>query len=235
MTKLDTKKEALEYLTSLIQMDTPFAFTKFGDTELFCISKQQGTGGEHAYSPEAAEDLMKAYRVLREHAYLGDWKWNAQAEKLALENRYGPIANPVFYDAILFHENWWLTETLRSFYDAIRNSRRKKIYIANKKLAKAQHFLGLDYFTEVPERDAYTCKDAVLKQLKFLLSVEKGPVMVLTSCSILAKVIAAFVVEFRPNAIVIDLGSALDPLFIGNTRAQESNNSNLAKQFFNIE
>lgn len=232
---MDTKHQVLQAFTDFIKNDTPFSFTKFGDTELFCISKKEGSGGEHFYSKEAAEDLIKAYSFLHDKAYLGDWKFNAQEEKKELERQCGLIFNPVFYDALLFHENAWLTPELKLFYNAIRESKRTKIYISNQKLRKAQFFLGLQYHINLPERNAYVVKEQVIKHLSAILDNTLDlKVMILTSCSILAKIINHYVTQRDPDAIVIDLGSAIDPLFIGNTRAIDPTNSDRAREFFNI-
>ncbi len=110
-----------------------------------------------------------------------------------------------------------LSKDVHQFYKALAEDDRRKVYVATPPLAAGADFMRADFIT-FPEgqeaQDDLDLHDQISEQI-----IREGYEIVILSAAHAEKFIAAQVVPSCPFVTVIDIGSALDPMFVGPTRS----------------
>jgi hypothetical protein len=230
--------ESAVILTNKLKAREPFVFTKFGDGDLYWMSGNPVpiAGGE-SYRPGIDAELRQAARTLAglPHVYFGDQLTCGsgpylKTEQDALRYRHTPGANYRYddipdsrwlhFECLLIHR---LSPELLEFYRVLK-ARERKLFIGGTHLLDAAKWLGCDpqgWILPVHPSNAH-CQ-ALTGLIEFLLygtTVESWDV-VLLSAGRASKMIAAALASKFPDRTIIELGSALDPLFVGRTRSEQ--------------
>lgn len=214
--------------TEYIKEGKNFAFTKFGDSELFCMQGREGKNGdEHPFSLDLGFALTVAYREIVEapESYLAEWTGEGKEE---FEAR--PEIKPTFidYETLLPTKRNRDLEGLREFYNAVKESKRKKIYIAPARSQPVIDLLGIDEFIEVPLYNCWSNYEITHHLLGEAIRKEENPI-VLFSCTMLANVLIG---DYYDGSITcLDCGSAFDP-YCGIQNREGQMTPLEAKQFF---
>jgi hypothetical protein len=99
-----------------------------------------------------------------------------------------------------------------SFYETIKFSNRKKVFVGPKMLSEVKEFLNIDEMVEIPETNAFS--------YEFNIEPEDNTIY-LFCAGMPTKVWISKLLKKNQNITCIDLGSALDPIFIGTTRTHQ--------------
>ena len=201
-----------QQLTEYIQTNTPCLFIKYGDGELFAAKYLDGGNCDGTpYTKNLGDKLREAFVYIykQPNVMLGAWHdssavefWNGLVE--------GAPVNWVHYHTVLI-DSLDSTDKLLLF-KAIKESSRKKIYIANPLLKKALPLLNIDTHVEVDYSNWFdTNYDAVFSSIKSAVENDSNTI-ILTSAGMGAKYLITDLHKLYPNAIYIDIGSGLDTI-----------------------
>jgi hypothetical protein len=212
-------------MTEMLMRKEPFCFVKFGDGELECISGStwRNCDGQQ-YSPELKSALIEAYGFIYDlpNAIMTLWcpdrLRQKASESLNLNGRY--FAD---IDTLLLHDE---TERLAGFYAALIRDGRKKVFVGPRQMHRATALLGCARHIEVPRPNAFSAYQRVLDEI-----LAEAAEVYLFCAGLASKVWIADLLKANPAATCIDLGSALDPLYFGRTRASQISTEQ-AKEFF---
>ena len=144
-----------------------FQFIKFGDGEFLCMMGSIGHNCDlHPYSRDLGEKLSQAYQYLAplESAYIAEWredKFEGFTRELNSKLPCSPQYVP--YEALLSNN---LDSELYHLYKGVKDSRRKKIFIGNKRMRGIIRLLDIDNFIEIPEINCFAKYDSILNALK---------------------------------------------------------------------
>jgi hypothetical protein len=215
----------IEGLTSELRKRVPFTFVKFGDGELFCMSGRCGQNCDHhPYSRELGDALISAFQYVVHHpqVYIGRWH---QRELLApFERRCGVTPRYVSYGLLLLTT---LAPKLLEFYTALAEDRRRKVLVGPARLSGAQQMLRCSSLVEVPLVNAF----GKYREIRRVLEEESSGEIFLFCAGMTSKVWISDLLRKRKTITCLDLGSALDPLFVGQTRSHQLSQKE-ARQFF---
>jgi hypothetical protein len=210
-----------------------FSFTKFGDGEAICMSMNFKEGDSNcdyqSYSIELGKKLIEAYLffTLKENVFIGEWNFGDIYENM-LKDIFGSNnlkLQYVPYSTMLNVEGGRLDE-LKSLYETIGNSNKRKVYICPKKLNDAKSLLKCDVLN-IPEREAFSQYEQIVNYL-----INSDYEIFLYSAGLLSKVLISDIMQKNPNTTHIDIGSGLDNLFIGETRSSQVEYNELNKFYF---
>jgi hypothetical protein len=193
----------------------PFSFIKIGDDCVFCVQGQKGANAEnHPYSPELAHHMREAYEYcIRRPQDIHVAEWNNS--KLW------------YFDALLMHEDRFLTDDLKNFYRILKNDSRPKYYFARDRMREASKVFNME-FIEVPYPNSYSHIAEVMEKVK---EIARPDIIILFSCGMLSKIMVYECHKICPEMTVLDMGSAFDPLFVGDTRSNEPGQHLKVKEF----
>ena len=212
--RLFYEDSTLKIFTDKIKKGENFVFTKLGDGELLCLSGAVGNNCDaHPYSKDLADKLVDAFRRFsnRENVYIGEQRDFFSKEKEAFVKEYGLRFNWVDCN-ILLNRKGSCTPELHDFYKAIKESTRKKVFVGPKRLSGVASMLNADHIT-VPEINAFSEYYSILEAFK-----EMSGCIYLFSAGMMSKPLIEIL---SSENICIDLGSAFDPLFVGETRTNQ--------------
>ncbi len=171
------------------------------------------------YTPELSIALVEAFQFLshRRQTMLTCWCPEYLRSKIKqivdLDNR--AYAD---HDALLLHNR---TQKLAGFYRTLIRDDRKKILVAPSTLHRAIYLLKCDQHIEVPRPNAFSVYKEILKSL--LESATEKCIFLFCAGPAAKPWIAELLqtndlLQTGKEITCLDLGSALDPLYIGNTR-----------------
>jgi len=182
-----------------------------------------------SYSIELGKKLIEAYLffTLKENVFIGEWNFGDIYEDILknildtnnLKLQYAP------YSTMLNVEGGRLDE-LKSLYETIGNSNKRKVYICPEKLNGANTLLKCDILN-VPEHEAFSQYENIVNYL-----LDSDYEIFLYSAGLLSKVLISDIMQKNPNTTHIDIGSGLDNLFIGETRSSQVEYNELNKFYF---
>jgi len=201
----------LHQLKEKIERNENFSFVKMGDGEIMAMFGVKGENCDgQKYSLELKEALKNAYKRISKvkNAVITKWKLGMENERKILENELG-IECEADHNLLLnrvgelsvYHYNFWR---------AIKNSKRKKIFVGPIKLKGVLNFLDIDDFIEIPETNAFDFKPKIETE---------DNAIVLFSAGLASKVWIGEIIS--ENITCLDCGSAFDPLFVGQTRTNQ--------------
>ena len=209
------REQTIKTFTEKLKNQEPFSFIKIGDDCVFCIKGQEGSNAEgHPYSKELGSHMTEAYNYMIEQPGVFVAEWN----------------NPklTYFDALLLHEDEYLTEDLKEFYRLLKDEPRPKYYFARERMREAATVFNMN-FVEVPYPDSYSHIDEVMAKVK---EIAKDDIIILFSCGMLAKIMTYECHKINPKMTVLDMGSAFDPLFVGSTRSHDPDQHLRVKEFY---
>jgi hypothetical protein len=217
--ELPIAADVVRQFTALMLEGHPFSFAKFGDGELSFIGKVPvpNVDGQR-YSPELAAALHDAFTFLCEHprGYIAKWEGPYAEVRDLLVSVWQYRPTYAHYNTLLLRAGA-LTPELLAFYCAVRDDRRKKVFVGPAKLEGVAELLRTNARIVVPPQNAYDEVDRVEREL--LNHARSGPIVALFSAGITSKTLIHLVLQHFPETTCLDLGSAFDPAFVGQTRS----------------
>lgn len=228
--------ESAVILTNKLKAHEPFVFTKFGDGDLYWMSETPVpiAGGE-TYRPGIAAELRQAARTLARlpHVYFGDqmtcgsgpylqgeqyWyiKW-AQGEPLPIKD-----SRWLHFECLLIHR---LSPELLEFYRVLKERSSHTVFCGGSHLRMAMMLLGTAYCST----DVNNAHCNYAETINILTTPPWD--ILLLSAGRASKMIAAALASKFSDRTIIELGSALDPLFVGRTRSEQVEPGE-AREFF---
>lgn len=226
-TKTPTADQSAAILADHLRRREPFFFIRYGDGATECIfdpKKHRHTCDGEFYTEDLGKMLLLTWRKLangRETVFAGDWQSASFGGKTGnnreLERWHALTSNVPFrwlhFEALLLMRE---STELVNFYRAVREDRRRKVYMGPQRNAGAARFLGAFHLVTpmIP--------DLIHRRLNMVASLEAfSPEIVLYGAGLAGNVIAVDHWERHPDHTCISLGSALDPLFGPRTRTQQ--------------
>lgn len=229
--------ESRRHLASLLRCETPFVFTKFGDAEIMWITGcGHGMAERELCTPMKAAELTLAWGYfgeIGERLKLGDWRsasfgpagveFPDEYERMLRSMAKRP-AETLHYETTL---SMVLDDTLLDFYTAIAQDKRRKLYVGPRaSLDQGAHkMLDADAF-EAPWENS--CDGALDRGRQI---VDWPYEVVIFAAGRGSKISMGYIAMERPEITLIDIGSGLDPVFLGRTRSQQAEPSR-ARGFF---
>ena len=238
--------ESAVILTNKLKAKQPFVFLKFGDCTLWWMAGKpvQSANGE-VYRPGIDKELRDAARTLNSlpHVYFGDQLTCSSGPYLEKEQhqlvRWTPNAwtrdsRWVHFETLLLHR---LTPELLEFYRVLK-ARPRKLFCGGTHLIQAADMLGCSRFGWVLPVDSHNSHSRTDSICKFLINgaQHQNPTgepweILLLAAGHGSKLIAATLASKFPDRTIIELGSALDPLFVGRTRSEQVSQE-AAREYF---
>lgn len=216
--------ESAALLTQKIRAEEPFFFARFGDGFLECVSGKPGrTCDGEEYSLPLACQMMRCWVALlgAPNVYLGDWlAASFDADMLhtqyadQLEALVGKVQGVQWLhpEALLLMRE---SRALVDFYRAVREDKRRKLFIGPGKCAGAAEMLGAEHLVT----PLYGLFAEVDRLTEALLSRQFDVVVFGAGMAGMIPVVRCW--ERHPDRTYVHLGSAMDPLFRGKTRRQQ--------------
>jgi hypothetical protein len=238
MSSTPSADESAVILTNKLKAHEPCVFTKFGDGTLWWMSGNpvQSANGE-VYRPGIDAELREAARTLAKlpHVYLGDQLTCSSGPYLEKEQRefirwdhaegLTPSKVPItvseppppdrwlHMETVLIHR---LTPELLEFYRVLKADQRKKVMCAGMHLGGVRDLLSFEAFLQSDPANEHTRAWAT----SHILATWDWDILLL-AVGHASKLIAATLASKFPDRTIIELGSALDPLFVGRTRGEQ--------------
>ncbi len=218
-----TADQSADFMSHKLRCEKPFSYWRFGDGFLECVAgKRGGTRDGEEYSGPLAAQLMRCWNAILEgrDVYLGDWL-SASFDSSSEANRYteqyaelvrGASVNWLHFEALLLMRE---SEALADFYRTVRNDSRRKLFMGPAVNMGVAGLLRAD-FLETPMRHLFLD----VKKLTDELLRHKFDVL-LFGAGMAGNIPAVNCWQEHPERTYISLGSALDPLFRGRSRAQQ--------------
>ena len=227
------------HLTECIRLNQPASFAKFGDGEIICVYGtltrllqvkcqapalppvgRMNCDHDDYYVPEKGIGLVHAIQYMTDDtssSFCGLWD-NAQKHAPFWQQFVKtPIRWANYHTIIIEKEDLVLkNQVLKDkieLYRTIQESKRTKVVICNRLLAKAELLLKADYMHYVPTSNWFAEIRTYIKTITEYLK-EKGDEypIIMTMAGMGAKVILYELMKVYPKGVFIDIGSGLDIL-----------------------
>jgi hypothetical protein len=203
-------------LTESIRKDESCVFIKYGDGEYFAATQHPGANCDGTpYSVQLGEGVRESFKFMvdKPGTMFGLWPC---PNKIAYWEGIGAgkRAPWVAYHTMII-ENFD-SDAYLELYRTIKESKRKKVYIANGAMGRAVSLLGLN--AHIPVHNSNWFDSAYQEVLEMVMSAagslsaraDGSDLMFLTSAGMGAKPLLADLYHQYPAAIYLDVGSALD-------------------------
>jgi hypothetical protein len=223
-------------LTKWIKDDIPCIFAKYGDGEYRCANFWDGANCDGVnYTRNIGEkvNLSFIYNSQQPNSMIG--AWHDTSDKVYWEGLlYGAGSLPVnwvdFHTVIIDNNSpihTQLSDKLE-LYKAIKNSPRRKIYIANENMYKSKEIFSIDFHIKIHPSNWFDRDyDSIFNEIKQKIENDSNT-MILFSGGMGAKYLLSELHKLYPNAIYIDVGSAFDTISTGKyTRSRYSSYNDL--------
>lgn len=200
-------------LIRCIETNAPYVFAKFGDGEYNAVQRFQGGNCDGTpYTPKLGEAITNAFTILssKPNVLIGRWADSQQVSEFFGKSVNHPV-NWENYNLLIFRSSAEFFNRAMPFYVAIRNAPQQKIYVCNESMVGlSRTILGVtDHVVVDPVNWFEKDYDHVLHSVKQTVRTPEC-LMILTSAGMGAKPLIADLVQLYPNAILIDIGSAMD-------------------------
>jgi hypothetical protein len=200
-------------LTWNIKNSIPCIFAKYGDGEYSAATFQDGhncdgTPLTHNLGVRLRESLQ--YIVKQPNSMIG--KWHTPTVYNFWQSLVDIPIHYVDYHTVINDKECVNNTDKLELFKSIKESSKKKIYIANPLLKRSKILLNIDDHIEVDysnwfETHYESVRDSVCSSIK-----SDSNTIIMTSAGIGAKPLIADLHMLFPNAIYIDIGSALDTI-----------------------
>jgi hypothetical protein len=209
--------ESVKFLTQKLKNREPFVFTKFGDGDLFWMRGEPvAIAGGETYRDGINDELVDAASILESlsHTWFGNQLTCGSGPYLPIEQAmYVRTSRWLHFECLLIHR---LSPELLEFYRVLREYKHKLtiLYIAG------SHLLGGTRFCTIQLHCDGTTAHRNWQDSVSYAQAKDWDVLLL-SAGRASKMIAANLAIQFPTRTIIELGSALDPLFVGRTRSEQ--------------
>lgn len=230
-----TADQSAAILAAKIRAQEPFFFVRYGDGALECMAGRKGSTCDHEqYSPELGAELVSCWRALMkrpELVYVGDWQ-SASFEKHDQGSRYAEQYEAMFEGAELTRLHFEALLLMREsaelvdFYRAVKEDPRRKLFMGPSWNAGAAKMLGAGHLITPMTSDLL----AYFRTARISLSDLKFDIL-LYGAGMAGNIPAIRCWEKYPDRTYVNLGSAMDPLFHGQTRRQQLDMAAATKLF----
>lgn len=202
-----------DIITNLINNNNPFVFIKLGDGEFSAANGYRGTNCDgDCYTDKLRNGLNESVKYFssKDNIYYGRWHTNNVVQY------FNSIAskelNWINYHTCIVDYNSFQDNLKLNLYKAIKESKKKKILIANPLLSKAKYLLNIDEHIVVPYRNWFDSNlDVLVDRIKNIMGDDKEP-LIITCAGMGAKVLVMELHKIFNNGTFIDIGSGLDYL-----------------------
>ena len=197
----------------------PIVFSKYGDGEYICSSKDYSLYGiksssncdNDSYTNKLSEGISNSFKYFantRDNYYFG--KWDNDKIILYWENLVNNIPlNWASYSSLLLYDH---DREKINIYKEIKKSPLKKIIICNSLLIKSKILLNIDHMIYVPLNNWFDKEfNKIIYNFKKYIGNDKQFIL-MTCCGMSAKVIMMEINKLYPQGIFLDIGSGLDTI-----------------------
>jgi hypothetical protein len=206
----------IELITNHINKKEPCIFAKYGDGEY--LASLGATGANCDNTPYTSK-LQKAmnesfiYISQQKNSYLGQYNGSTFTHWDTFTSLPKKWAN---YHLFIFYGKSDFSNEKRELYKAIKYSSCQKIYVCNESMVeKSKSLLNIDNHIIVDKNNWFENNfDSILNNVLNSIKDEKN-VIILTSAGMGAKPLISSIHKNAPNAIILDIGSALDLICTG--------------------
>lgn len=236
--------ETLDLWCDKIIKGENFSFVKFGDGEIICMMGAYQPGVDfncdnHPYSVELGDKLLDAWNFLndRDNIFIAEWDCfeninndNDVRERYEYQKKLYSSSKFMFVNyEILLQTS--LSESKFNFYKAIKYSNRKKIFVGPSRLSGTVDFFNMNLMIEIPIENAFSSYDNTIKQL--YNEIVDDCILIFT-CGMPAKSFIHKSIDYNNNITCLDMGSGLDPLFVGRTRDGQIHHNIVKNYYMNL-
>jgi hypothetical protein len=204
-----------QQLTWYIKNSIPCMFLKYGDGEYNAANFYEGGNCDGTpYTENLGKKLRESfvYNSGQPNAMIG--AWHDSSNRSFWEGLGNPVVNWVDYHTVIIDNTGDMhasTDKLELF-KSIKESTRKKIYVANASMIKAQPIFRLNAFVDIDPCNWFEEDyDSVINSVKQEID-DDAHTIVMTSAGMGAKYLISELHWLYPKAIYIDVGSAFDTL-----------------------
>jgi hypothetical protein len=215
----------IRVFTEWLRAGRPFVYARMGDGELACMRGDQGENCDGSpYSSRLAQDLQLAYTCfglggafLERHVPLlnqgGEWFPHTLTPRQA-DDAYAEWEQFWGYapwvKCSLAHRVDIPLLPVRRFWETLRDLARPKVLVGGERVLRLKADFGFDCMYVTHPQLAYESAT----EAAMVAAGEAGDRgIVVLACGMASKVIMQKLMERRPNATLIDAGSAFDPLY----------------------
>ena len=195
---------SLQLVLDVLSQRHQISFVKRGDGEEACMNGEPGGNCDgHPYTPELGLKLREAFDFLASKPNVYISRFEDQTE----------------YNTFL-HRTDNNLQSLHDFYLGIRNLGRRKVFVGPQRLVRAAMMLRAEFVT-VPLVNAYDSYDEIARACRWRSTPNT---LMMFCCGMPAKPLIADMFKFRDGSELscLDLGSAFDPVFVGQTRTVQA-------------
>jgi hypothetical protein len=215
--------QSAKILTEKLMNRERFIYVRLGDVDVPWMVGRSGidqTCDGEPYRFGIGGDLMVAWHILCRSPFFlcGDLGTMEDPAAIEVQMDFGSLCAPypwlhfLHSEALLIHR---LTESLRGFYRTMRNHDRPKVLIGPHRVAAAADFLRARF---IPIHSTHAHTPGEMRKIRDQYQFLDADIVLLVGGRA-SKLIAA---DLAPtDKTVIELGSALDPLFYGRTRSAQ--------------
>ena len=142
-----------EFITDLINRDSPCIFVKCGDGEFASVNGHYGTNCDNdPYTIKLKNGLIEAIDYFsHNNIYCGCWHTSNVSSYF--NSIVSGKLNWIDYHTCIMDNNSFDNDHKLNLFKSIKESKRKKILVGNELLVKAQYLLNIDKHLIIPYRN----------------------------------------------------------------------------------
>jgi len=207
-----------QQLTWYIQNNVPCIFAKYGDGEFNAANYWEGANCDKTpYTRNLGDKLRESfmYNSQQPNSMMGIW--HDISNKQFWESLGNSNVNWVDFHTVLIDKKFPVNHNndRLELFKSIKESRRKKIYIANPYMERAIQIFKIDSHIKIDPSNWFDTEyDSVFNSIKEVIEDDRNT-LVLTSAGMGSKYLISELHKLYPNAIYIDIGSGFDKLCTG--------------------
>lgn len=229
-----TADESAAVLAGKIRAREPVFFVRFGDGAIECMRQANGmTCDREPYSMKLAAELWTIWEVLKRgrNVCVGDWlsaSFDATSLHARYEEDYARLIGdwkPEFlhFESLLLMRD---SEALVDFYRAVKQDPRRKLYMGPVECGGAAQMLGAEHLP-TPMHDLLRHVDRLTHELE-----RKEFDVLLYGAGMAGNIPAVRTWWKHQDRTYVNLGSAMDPLFMGRKSRRQQLSPERARQLF---
>lgn len=227
-----TREENLRYHLNLfvekLKSNQPFSIVKIGDGEINSMRDVKGENiDRHPYSSELGKGTRDSFKSLCEkQSYICDWFYSNppinQQDRINM-NYYNSFIsdnklNVNFvkpFELLMLGWGNMEMDSLSMFYSEIKRIDRKTVYVGPERMSGLADLLSLDSYISIPLVNAFSSYDKILNSI---IDEIEDHAIILFSVGLMSPLLINSLLEYNSSLTMLDVGSGLDPLFVGRTR-----------------
>jgi hypothetical protein len=196
-----------------IEQNIPFVFAKFGDGEYYASIKANGGNCDGTpYTQKLGDGIIESFKYLTDlpNVYIGKWldfKGVADYFQSLTTN----TVNWENYNIFISRSRDEFLNRALPYFKAIRNAKQEKIYICNETMVnRSKEILNIDRHVVIHPVNWFEADYENILQSAIKTVQQPDNVIIMTSAGMGAKILIADLRRYFPNAIILDIGSAID-------------------------